>query len=184
MLHLSHSYAVSSNPIISANGSARTNPASRLESLRHGARGLSAHAHEPQRTRARLCLDLPAALFTFVDLAPSSERLAGRAALPRHVVPLQAFQPLLASADTARLGESGVEASGGDDSLAACALPPATRRAANTSRTGAGGFGGSLRTATSRCRDPWIRVNNSPYGTSDLAVHNPDRGSSPQVQRG
>ncbi len=71
-------------------------------------------------------------VLALLHLAPAAEDVAGRAALPRHVVPLQTFEPLLAPADQARPGESGVEAAGRDDALAACALPPATRGTADT----------------------------------------------------
>ena len=88
-----------------------------------------AQAHDSGRTRARLRLDLPAAVLACLDLAPAAGAVAGRAALPRHVVSLQAVEPLLASAHQARPGEPGVEASGRDDALAARDVSQATGRA-------------------------------------------------------
>ncbi len=67
------------------------------------------------------------------------QALAGGPALPGDVVPLQALQPLLASADQARPGESRVETAGRDDALAPRPLSPparATRERGARARTG------------------------------------------------
>src|ERR1700730_9621460 len=120
--YLSHPHALPRDATVSPDGSARPDPASRLESLRHRPRCLSAQAHDPAGTRARICLDISAPVLACFDLAASSARLSGYPALPGDVVPLQALQSLLAPADQARPGESGVETPGGDDALAACAL--------------------------------------------------------------
>ena len=87
----------------------------------------SAEAHDSRRTGARLRLDLSAAVLPRFDLAPPARGLAGGPPLSRHVVPLQAFQPLLAPADQARSGAPGLEAAGRDDAVAARALPETAR---------------------------------------------------------
>src|ERR1700735_5681257 len=127
------------------------NPASRLDALRHRPRRLPTEAYDARRTRTGLRVDLPALVFARVHLAPATqsrnvERFAGRAALPRHVLPLQTFEPLLAPPDQTRPGEPRVEAAGRDDALAACGLSqaprrtgcngPSTRRCARTSCIG------------------------------------------------
>src|SRR5579864_5968340 len=143
--HVPHPHALSGDAAVSPDGSTRTNPAPRLDPLRYGPRRLPAEAHVAGRTRARLRLDLPAPVLSGLDLAPSPAGVASRPAVPRHVVPLQALQPLLAPADQTRPGEPGVEATGGDHALAACALPPPIS-GQGTRRCGSGtsDFGRSL----------------------------------------
>src|ERR1700688_2263557 len=123
MRHVSHSHSLPGNAVVSANGSGRATPASQLDSLRYGPRSFSAEAHDGGRTGAGLFLDLPATLLACIHLASPAATFSGRASLSRDVISLQAFQSLLALADQARPGEPRMEAAGGDDALAACALP-------------------------------------------------------------
>src|SRR5271169_606760 len=94
-----HPDAVSGDAAVSANGSARAHPASRLDALRHGPCRLSAKAYDSRRTRAGICLDLPALVFACVDLATAPGGLAGHSPVFGNVVPLQALEPFLAPAD-------------------------------------------------------------------------------------
>src|ERR1700722_87090 len=171
MRHVSHSHALSRDPAVSADGSARPHSAPRLDALRHRPRRLPAKAHDARRTGTRLRVDLPAAVLARLDLAPASqsrnmERPAGHPALPRHVVSLQTFEPLLAPADQTRPGKPRVETMGRDDALAARTLPQARRgtgcvyglgRGAIGGCSRTGGFGGSLEPANHySCRSAFI----------------------------
>src|ERR1700722_3247939 len=145
MRDISHPHAVSRDAAVSADGSARANPASGLDALRHGPRCLPTSAHDARRTRAWICLDLPAAVFACFDLASAAAAVTGNPVVCRDVVSVQAFESLLASADQARPGQSSVEAPGRDDTTAACPLPEAVGTAGEGGRcSGAGSFGGRV----------------------------------------
>src|SRR5437588_3928971 len=101
MRDLPYSYAVPGNAVVPANGGREPSTAPRLESLRHRPRGFPAAAYDSGRTGTRLCLDLPAPLFSPVHLAPPSRGLARSAPVSRHVLSLQAVQSVLAPADHA-----------------------------------------------------------------------------------
>src|ERR1051325_10600975 len=120
--HVPHPYALSGYAALSSDGGPGPHPAPRLDSLRHRPRCLPPQAHDARGTRARLRLDLPAPVLARLDLAPPSRAVARGPALSCDVLPLQAFEPVLAFADQARPGEPGVEAAGRDDALATRAL--------------------------------------------------------------
>ena len=134
--HVSHPHAVSGDAAIPADGSAGAHPASRLDTLRHRPRSISTKTHDCRRTRARIRMDLSEIVFARLDLATQAGAVAGDPPVSSHVLSLQAIQPLLALADQTRLGQPGVEASGGDDPLAAPAVPS---RAGAAREPGGGG---------------------------------------------
>lgn len=70
-----------------------------LDALRHRPRRVPAEAPDARGALAGLHVALPAALLPRVHLATPPARLAGRPALPRHVLPLQALEPPLAPPD-------------------------------------------------------------------------------------
>src|SRR4029077_439831 len=88
MLHISHSYSLPGHAAFSPDGRAMPYSAPRLDALRHRPRRLPAEAHESRRTRAGLCLDLPAPFLTRIDLATPPRRLAGNPAVYRDVISL------------------------------------------------------------------------------------------------
>src|SRR5512140_3699613 len=98
MRHLSYPNAVSGDSALSANGSRGPAPSSRLEPLRYGPRRLSPPPHDARAARGRLRLALPAAVLSRVDLATPAASLGRRSALPRHVLPVQEIESLLATA--------------------------------------------------------------------------------------
>ena len=68
----------------------------RLDAVRHGARGFPPEAHDARGAGGRLRLALPAAFLARIDLAPPPAGLAGGAAVSGDVVPVQAIEPVLA----------------------------------------------------------------------------------------
>src|ERR1051326_2323134 len=116
-----------------------------MDSLRHRPRRLPPEAHDAPGTRARLRLDLPAPVLACLDLAPPSGAVARGSALSCDVLPLQAFEPVLAFADQARCRQPRVEAARRDDALAARALSQkSSPKRAGHWRSRANRLGGSL----------------------------------------
>ena len=105
-----------------------------LAALRHVARGLPPPAHDARGARGGLRLVLRAAVLARLDLATTAGRLAGRAALPGDVVPLQAVEPALAPVDPAPADRAGLASAGRVDAPAAPAVPATAGVAAYPSR--------------------------------------------------
>ena len=96
----------------------------------------------------RLRLVLSPSLLASLDLAATAARLAGGRALPGDVVPLQAFELPLASADPPPADSAALAPAGRRDAAAAPAVSPATRGPARTAWLNARGdsrLGGRLR---------------------------------------
>src|SRR6266849_6151678 len=114
--HVSHPDSVSGHAPFPPDGKRRPSAPSRLESVRYGARRLPPQAHATRRTGARLRLAVRPSVLALLDLAPPSQRLwrrlARRGYLPRHVVPIQALESLLASPDQASPGALCLETVG------------------------------------------------------------------------
>src|SRR5450631_2426997 len=127
--HLPHPHAVSRDPAVPSDGSARPHPSPRMDSLRHQPCGLSTEPHDSPGTRTGIRLDLPAPLLARIHLAAPTGAISGHPPLPGDVVPLQALQPILPPADQTRPRESGLEAASGDDALEACSFSAPTHSA-------------------------------------------------------
>src|SRR5579864_5869058 len=72
-------------------------------------------------------MDLPSPVLARLHLAKTAGTVAGGAALRRDVLPLQAFEPILALADQARPGQSSLETAGRVDKIAPCSLSAKAR---------------------------------------------------------
>src|ERR1700687_4610409 len=99
---LPHPDAVPRDAALPPNGIGRPPAASRLESLRYGARGIPPEAHVAGRLGARLRLVVRAPLFAQFHLAAQARRLACGSALSGNVLFIQAIEPCVAFTDQAR----------------------------------------------------------------------------------
>src|SRR5262249_4317072 len=99
-------------------------PAQGLAALRHGTRRLPPEAHDGGGAGRRLCLVLRAAVLAPLDLAETAGGLACCGALPGDVVPIQAFEPALASAHPPSADGAGLAPARRVDAPTAPALPP------------------------------------------------------------
>src|ERR1700758_1490164 len=86
--NFSHPHSLPSHASLPPDGSRSTNPASRLDPLRHWSYGLPAEAHDSRGTGTRIRLDLPAAFLARFDLAPSARTVASCAAVSCDVISL------------------------------------------------------------------------------------------------
>src|SRR3974390_905054 len=102
--NVSHSYPISRNTIVRADGEDWTFAAPRLDSLRYRPRRVPSQAHVGGGTRGGLRVDLQPAFLPRLDLAAPAGGLAGGLALFGDVVSVQALQPDLASAHQEPLG--------------------------------------------------------------------------------
>src|SRR6266700_6596265 len=123
MRDLSYSDALSGNSIVRPDGGGRSVVAQRLEVVRHGARRLSAQAHDRERVGHRLRVVLSAAVFPSLDIAPEAARRLGRTPLPGDVVSLQALESALALFDSQPIDWTRLASACGKQSAAAPAIP-------------------------------------------------------------
>ena len=121
--HVPHPDALSGHAAVPPDGVRGAAAAQGLAALRHGARRLPPPAHDAGGAGGGLRLVLRAALLARLDLAAAAGRLAGRAALPGDVVPLQAIEPALAPADPPPADRAGLASAGRVDAAAAPAVP-------------------------------------------------------------
>ena len=115
--------------------------AQELEPLRHVARRLSAPAHDAGRAGGGLRLVLRSPVLAPLDLAAEAGRLAGRAAVPGDVVPLQAIESPLAPLDPPPPDRPGLAAPGRMDQAEAPAVPSPARALGPLRRPPHGGIG-------------------------------------------
>src|SRR5579864_3586772 len=113
MRNVPHPHSVSRHPALSANGKRGPLASSKLGPVRHGARRLSAKAHEPGRVAARIRLALSQVILPSFDLASASSILERGPYLPGRVLFVQAFQSDLAFFDQTPAGPPRLAPAGG-----------------------------------------------------------------------
>src|SRR5262249_54014517 len=99
--------AVPGDAAVPADGGGGPAGAQGLVAVRHGPRRLPAAAHDAGGTGRGVRLVLPPAVLARFDLASAAGRLAGGAAVPGDVVPVQAVEPVLALPDPAPADGAG-----------------------------------------------------------------------------